>query len=131
ALSALARLAHDNPGWAFPQIDQDAEALEARGLGHPLLRADRRVDNDVDVGPPGTFLLVTGSNMSGKSTLLRAIGVNIVLAGAGAPVCASALRLPPIELATSIRVQDSLEQGVSYFMAELRRLKSVVDAAER
>jgi hypothetical protein len=129
ALSALGRLAHDNPGWAFPRIDQDAEALEARGLGHPLIRADRRVDNDVDVGPPGTFLLVTGSNMSGKSTLLRAIGVNIVLAEAGAPVCAAALRLPPVDLWTSMRVEDSLEHGVSYYMAELQRLKSVVDAA--
>jgi DNA mismatch repair ATPase MutS len=68
--------------------------------------------------------------MSGKSTLLRAIGVNIVLAQAGGPVCAAALRLPPLALATSMRVQDSLEQGVSYFMAELQRLKEVVDAAE-
>ena len=69
--------------------------------------------------------------MSGKSTLLRAIGVNIVLAQAGGPVCAAALRLPPLALATSMRVQDSLDQGVSYFMAELQRLKEVVDAAER
>jgi DNA mismatch repair ATPase MutS len=74
-------------------------------------------------------VLVTGSNMSGKSTLLRALGVNIVLAQAGGPVSAFLLRLPPTTLATSIRVQDSLEQGVSYFLAELRRLKSVVDAA--
>jgi DNA mismatch repair ATPase MutS len=89
------------------------------------------VDNDVRVGPEGTFLLVTGSNMSGKSTLLRAIGVNIVLAGAGGPVCARWLRLPPVELWTSMRVQDSLEEGVSYFMAELKRLKQVVDAGRR
>src|SRR5262249_58027149 len=89
------------------------------------------VGNDVSVGPPGTFLFVTGSNMSGKSTLLRALGTNIVLAQMGGPVCATTLRLPPITLATSIRVQDSLEQGVSYFLAELRRLKQVVDAAER
>jgi len=72
---------------------------------------------------------VTGSNMSGKSTLLRAIGVNAVLAGAGGPVCAGGLRLPPVALWTSVRVQDSLERGVSFFMAELQRLKLVVDAA--
>ncbi len=129
ALSALARLAHDNPGWTFPHVDADVDSLEARDLGHPLLPPHRRVDNDVAIGPPGTFLLVTGSNMSGKSTLLRAIGTNIVLAGAGGPVCASSLRLPPVDLWTSMRVEDSLERGVSYYMAELQRLKSVVDAA--
>jgi DNA mismatch repair ATPase MutS len=81
------------------------------------------------VGPPGTFLLVTGSNMSGKSTLLRAIGVNVVLAQAGGPVCADDMAIPPLALATSVRVRDSLEYGVSYYMAELRRIKEVVDAA--
>lgn len=129
ALSALAGLAHDNPDWAFPALDTEADRLEARALGHPLLPAGARVANDVEVGPPGSFLLVTGSNMSGKSTLLRTIGVNVVLAGAGGPVCASALRLPPVALWTSMRLQDSLERGVSYFMAELKRLKQVVDAA--
>ncbi|HLH22456.1 MAG TPA: DNA mismatch repair protein MutS [Chloroflexota bacterium] len=132
ALAALASLAHDEPTWAFPTVaDDDPPLYTARGLGHPLLPDAVRVTNDVEVGPPGTFLLVTGSNMSGKSTLLRAIGVNAVLAQAGGPVCATALRLPPVTLGTSIRVQDSLEQGVSYFMAELQRLKEVVDLAER
>lgn len=129
ALSALARLSHDNPDWVFPQIDADAQALEAQNLGHPLLPASKRIDNDVVVGPSGTFLLVTGSNMSGKSTLLRSMGMNIVLAGAGGPVCAASLYLPPVDLWTSMRVEDSLERRVSYYMAELQRLKSVVDAA--
>ncbi len=129
ALAALAGLAHDEPGWVFPAIDDEATRFEASALGHPLLADGVRVVNDVEVGPPGTFLLVTGSNMSGKSTLLRAIGVNIVLAGAGAPVCASSLRMPPVSLWTSVRVQDSLERGVSFFMAELLRLKQIVDAA--
>jgi DNA mismatch repair ATPase MutS len=129
ALAALAGLAHDNPAWAFPDFAPAATALEARGLGHPLLPADGRVVNDVTVGPVGAFLLVTGSNMSGKSTLLRALGVNVALAGAGGPVCAGALRLPPVALWTSMRVQDSLARGVSYFMAELQRLKQIVDAA--
>jgi len=80
---------------------------------------------------PGTVLLITGSNMSGKSTLLRAIGLNALLAQSGAPACAAALSLPYCDVQTSIRITDSLERGVSYFMAALARLKSVVDAAER
>jgi hypothetical protein len=129
ALAALAGLAHANPTWVLPTFDPAAPTLEARDLGHPLLPAQGRVVNDVTVGPPGTFLLVTGSNMSGKSTLLRALGVNIVLAGAGGPVCATQFRLPPVALWTSMRITDSLEQGVSYYMAELQRLKVIVDAA--
>jgi hypothetical protein len=141
ALAALAALAHDHPAWCFPELadfphrapsgDSVDPVLEARNLGHPLLPPEVCVGNDVAVGPPGAFLLVTGSNMSGKSTLLRAIGVNVVLAQAGGPACADALRLAPVALTTSMRVQDSLEQGVSYFVAELRRLKQVVGAAER
>ncbi len=129
ALSALATLAHDHPAWTVPVIHGEP-VLRAEALGHPLIADDERVANDVEVGPPGTFLHVTGSNMSGKSTLLRAIGLNAVLAQAGAPVCAAALRLPPLDVRTSIRVRDSLERGVSLFMAELERLKGVVDAAD-
>ncbi len=129
ALSSLAWLKHDNPEWAFPEFDEASSRLEARQLGHPLIPGGRRVPNDVTVGPPGGFLMVTGSNMSGKSTLLRAIGVNVVLAQAGAPVCANRMTLPPLTVFTSMRVQDSLEEGVSYFMAALQRLKLVVSAA--
>lgn len=131
ALAALAALAHDNPHWTFPVVEAGANVIEAHDLGHPLIPDGVRVTNDVTVGPAGSFLLVTGSNMSGKSTLLRAIGVNLVLAGAGGPVCASSLRCPPVVLWTAMRVQDSLTRGVSYFMAELQRLKAVVDAAHR
>ena len=129
ALSSLAIARHDNPGWAMPRLD-DERVLDAVALGHPLIDDDRRICNDVTVGPPGTLLLVTGSNMSGKSTLLRAIGLNTVLAQAGSCVCAERLRLPACDLQSSIRVQDSLELGLSYFMAALARLKGVVDAAE-
>jgi DNA mismatch repair ATPase MutS len=129
ALAALATLRQAQPDWAFPEVDPAADRLSAVGLAHPLLPDDVAVPNDLEVGPAGGFLLVTGSNMSGKSTLLRAIGLNVVLAQAGGPVCAASLRLPPLALWTSMRVADSLEQGVSYFMAELRRLKQVVDAA--
>ena len=133
ALSALAGLAHAHPDWAFPEIadgqPDGSPRLEARGLGHPLLAPEIVIRNDVSLGPPGSLLLVTGSNMSGKSTLLRAIGANVILAGAGGPVCAEAMALPVADLRTSMRIRDSLEEGISYFMAELKRLKAVCDAA--
>ncbi|MFH2009131.1 MAG: DNA mismatch repair protein MutS [bacterium] len=130
-LCALAGLHHDEPGWVFPEVAEEGGArFEAQALGHPLLPRDACVANDVTIGPAGTFLLVTGSNMSGKSTLLRAVGVNVVLAQAGGPVFAQGLRMAPLELGTSFRVQDSLEAGVSFFMAELSRLKEIVDLAE-
>ena len=133
ALSALAGLTHAHPDWAFPEIADGQTGgparLEATGLGHPLLAPESAVHNDVTLGPPGSLLLVTGSNMSGKSTLLRAIGANVILAGAGGPVCAEAMALPVADLRTSMRIRDSLEEGISYFMAELRRLKAVCDAA--
>ena len=129
AIVALARVRHDYPGWAVPELDQ-GRVLAARDIAHPLIADDRRIANDVEIGPPGTLLLVTGSNMSGKSTLLRAVGVNAVLASAGSCVCAAGMRLPAVDLQTSIRVHDSLERGLSYFMAALARLKAVVDSAE-
>ena len=129
ALALLATAQRDNPAWAVPEITSTPEVI-AEGIGHPLIPDDRRVPNDVCVGPPGTLVLITGSNMSGKSTLLRSIGLNVVLAQAGACVCARRMSLPECDLQTSIRVQDSLELGLSYFMAALARLKGVVDAAE-
>jgi len=129
ALALLATAQRDNPEWAVPEIGPVPE-LRAEAIAHPLIPDDRRVANDVTMGPPGTMLLITGSNMSGKSTLLRTIGLNAVLAQAGACVCAHRLQLPESDLQTSIRVQDSLEHGLSYFMASLARLKGVIDAAE-
>jgi hypothetical protein len=131
ALAAFAELAHAHPDWSMPLLDQSAVTLTAHAAGHPLLAPEVRVDNDVEVGPPGAFVLVTGSNMAGKSTYLRTIGTNIVLAQAGAPVCARSWRMPPLELCTSMRVVDSLERGVSTFLAEVLRLKQVVDTARR
>ena len=129
ALCSLAAIAHDHPDWAMPEVNASADRFHARRLGHPLLPCTTRVNNDVEVGPAGSCLLVTGSNMSGKSTLLRAIGVNAVLAQSGAPVCAEHLVMPPVVLATSMRIRDSLEDGVSFYMAELMRLKEIVDLA--
>jgi ABC-type multidrug transport system fused ATPase/permease subunit len=133
ALCALAKLAWDEPTWSFPRIcskaDGAAVKFESLQLGHPLLRDDR-VSNDVSVGPPGTVLLVTGSNMSGKSTLLRSIGLNAVLAQMGSVVCARSLQMSVMRIETSMRIADSLADGVSFFMAELKRLKEVVDVAK-
>jgi DNA mismatch repair ATPase MutS len=128
-LSHLATASRDNERWAVPVLNS-GDTITADALGHPLIPDERRVANDVSVGPRGTVLLITGSNMSGKSTLLRSIGLNIVLAQCGARVCASRMLLPETDLQTSIRVTDSLERGLSYFMAALARLKGVVDAAE-
>lgn len=129
ALSSLSSLAHDHPTWTFPEVDPSLDRVEAVQLGHPLLPQETCVTNDVTVGPPGSFLLVTGSNMSGKSTLLRSLGINIVLAQMGSVTCSEGLRTPPVAVATSIHVQDSLREGVSFYMAELRRLKQIVDQA--
>ena len=99
-----------------------------QGLGHPLLSDSKRVINDVRIAESHPLLLVTGSNMAGKSTLLRSLGINIVLGRLGSPVAAQQWRGPNCELASSIRVQDSLQDGVSFFMAELKRLRAIVDA---
>lgn len=131
ALASVATLAAEHPDWAMPEVESPHHPphFTATGLGHPLLPAGVAVHNDVALGPPGTALLITGSNMSGKSTLLRSIGLAVVMTGLGAPVCAGALRLTRCRLYTSMRVQDSLEAGVSFFMAELRRLAAILDAA--
>ena len=133
AISSIAALADEYPQWARPTwTDTDRSAtVVAKQLGHPLISDSARVCNDVTIGPTGTLLLVTGSNMSGKSTMLRSVGLNVLLAGSGAPVCADALSLPSIELATSIRVRDNLGEGVSFYMAELHSLARVVKHAER
>lgn len=130
ALSSLAGLAHDEPSFVYPIVHAQDAGFIAEGLGHPLIAASKRVENDLGLPRPGTALLVTGSNMSGKSTLLRSMGLATVLALAGAPVCARRLELARFTLHTSMRVRDSLEAGVSHFYAELRKLKSVVAAAE-
>ena len=132
ALIGLATLAHDNPSYSFPEVlGPDRPRFQARGLGHPLLDPSTCVTNDVDLGEPGTFLLVTGSNMSGKSSLLRSIGLNAALAGAGGAVYAESLTLTPFVLGTRFRVVDSVSDGVSFFMAELKRLKQIVTRAQR
>jgi DNA mismatch repair ATPase MutS len=130
ALASLAGFAFENPDYAFPTFTADHATFRAKSLGHPLIDADKRVSNDVTLAGPGHALVVTGSNMSGKSTLLRAIGTNAVLANAGAPVCAASLELGRLEVATSMRVSDSIEEGTSRFYAELKKLKVVLDLSK-
>jgi DNA mismatch repair ATPase MutS len=128
ALASIAGYAFENPDATYPEITAEA-IFDAQALAHPLIDADKRVANDVVIPGRGHALVVTGSNMSGKSTLLRAIGVNVVLANAGAPVCAKAMRVGNLRVATSMRVSDSLEEGTSRFYAELKKLKLVLDLA--
>jgi MutS-like protein len=127
ALACLGGYLHDRPDLVMPEVVEHGPRFVAGRLAHPLL--DDAVPNDVSLDGPGQLLLVTGSNMSGKSTLLRAIGLNTVLALAGGPVSAKRLSLSGLHTWTSMRVQDSLEQGVSLFYAEVRRLKQVLEGA--
>ena len=132
ALSCLATYSYEHPENVFPELLADAPRprLSAQGLGHPLLPTATMVRNDVALGEV-QLLLITGSNMSGKSTLLRAVGANAVLAFAGAPVCARAMTLTPLAIGGTIRTSDSLQEGVSRFFAEIRRIRGVVGLAER
>ena len=135
AAAALATFADLHPTYIWPTALQAADRKDgapascaARQLGHPLLSAAARVANDVSLQGLGQVLLVTGSNMSGKSTFLRTLGINLCLAQAGAPVCASHFEWTWLRLACCIRVDDSLEEGLSYFYAEVKRLKTLLDA---
>ncbi|HYM12108.1 MAG TPA: hypothetical protein VEU62_15340 [Bryobacterales bacterium] len=127
ALSALAGYAYEHPADPFPELAEGGALFDAKGLAHPLLAQSRAVRNDVAIGGELRLIVVSGSNMSGKSTLLRAIGVNTVLAQCGAPVRATRLRLSPLATGASIRILDSLHDGSSRFYTEIKRLKQIVD----
>lgn len=129
ALLSLAAYAAEHPDDPFPEL-RGEDGFGAEGIAHPLLPVSRAVRNDVALGGPRRLLVVSGSNMSGKSTLMRAIGLNVVLALAGAPVRARRLALSPLAVATSLRVQDSLQEGASRFYAEITRLRQVVEIAQ-
>ncbi len=132
ALCGLATLLHQDPSAALPELLADETPFAAEALAHPLLPPDARVANDVRLPRTGSVLIVTGSNMAGKSTLLRAVGLNVALAFAGGPVIARSLRSSPVRLRASMRIDDSLQRGASYFHAELMKLRTVVeDAAGR
>ena len=127
ALLALGTYAFEHPKDPFPTIRDDTVVFDAEGLGHPLIPDERLVRNDVRFGDELRLLVVSGSNMSGKSTFLRAVGINTVLAFAGAPVRARRLELSPFSVAASIRIVDSLQEGISHFYAEILRLRQVLE----
>lgn len=128
ALSSLACLAYERPGWVFPSLLREGPpCFRASAIRHPLIPEARSVPNDVSIGGESALLVVSGSNMSGKSTLLRAIGLNAVLAWSGATVCAGELALSSLQLGASIRVTDSLQDNRSRFFAEITRLRQIVD----
>jgi hypothetical protein len=130
ALGSLAGYAWEHPADVYPALEEGEPRFEAEALGHPLIPVERCVRNDVALGGPTRVLVVSGSNMSGKSTLLRAVGTNAVLALAGAPVRASRLRLSHLSVGATLGVRDSLQEGTSRFYAELVRLRDLVRIAE-
>ena len=126
ALLSLASFAYEHPAFAAPEIVDGDALFDAVAAAHPLLAEDRRVANDVRLGGELRLLIVSGSNMSGKSTLLRTVGINAVLALAGAPVCARSLRVAPMAIGASIRIHDSLAEGASRFYAEILRIREIL-----
>ena len=132
ALSSFAALAFEKPHWVTPDLVEErttfeAPQFEAKALQHPLLPSAKCVPNDVAIGDELRLLIISGSNMSGKSTLLRSVGLNTVLAWAGAPVAASSLTISPLQVGASLRVSDSLQDNRSRFFAEISRLRQIVD----
>lgn len=128
ALSSLGTLAFNHPHWCFPIVKTDEPTFIAKQLGHPLIEAQKSVLNDFSTTGTEQINLITGSNMAGKSTFLRSIGVNMVLAAMGAPVCAKQLTVSPLKVMSSMRIKDNLEESTSTFYAELKKLKQIIDA---
>jgi len=129
ALTSLAGYAFEHPDDPFPELveESDGPCIEAAEVGHPLLPVAKAVCNDLRLGPQRRLIMVSGSNMSGKSTLLRTIGINVVLALCGAPVRARSLKISPLVIGTSMRVSDSLQHGESLFYSVISRMKSIVE----
>jgi DNA mismatch repair ATPase MutS len=127
ALSALAGYAYEHPENVFPEFVEKGPLFKAEGLAHPLLPEAKAVRNDLCIGGEVRLLIISGPNMAGKSTFVRAVGTNAILAQCGAPVCARRLRLSRLAVAASICILDSLQGGVSRFYAEIARLKQITD----
>ncbi len=129
-LNSLACFHQNHPGFIFPEVIADAPVINAAGLGHPLMNERKAVTNDFSIGTTARLHLVTGSNMSGKSTFLRSVGLNMLLAQMGAPVFAERFTFSPVRLLTSFHHIDSLEESTSYFYAELKCLQSIMQALD-
>lgn len=131
AFSSLASFAFNHPDYIYPTIADEYFCMEGKQLGHPLMKREVCVKNDINIPKAPWFLIITGANMAGKSTYLRTIGVNYLLSCIGAPVYAETLTLYPAQLVTSLRTADSLSNNESYFFAELKRLKMIIDRLNR
>ena len=127
ALISFAILYFNQPEWIFPTIVPGYFEIEGKEIGHPLIPKIKRVNNFIDIPSNGELMLVTGSNMAGKSTYLRSIGVNVVLAMAGAPVCATEFKVSHVQIISSMRITDNLEESTSTFYAELKKLKTIIE----
>jgi len=127
ALDSFGVLYFNHPDWIFPGILPEYFSIDGKEIGHPLIPVEKRVNNFIDIPTNAELMLVTGSNMAGKSTYLRSIGVNIVLAMAGAPVCAHSFSVSHVQLISSMRVTDNLEESTSTFYAELKKLKTIIE----
>ncbi len=130
-LNSLATLHFNQPEWCLPQLNSEHFLFGAKELGHPLIKKEQRVNSDFQLGGKGKLALITGSNMAGKSTFLRSLGVNTILANMGAPVCAKELDLSPAQLICSMRIADNLAENTSTFYAELKKLKTIIEAVNR
>lgn len=130
ALNSLANFAWLNPHYVFPEIVTDAPLFRASALGHPLIKSEFKVSNDLELSRDPKIAILTGSNMAGKSTLLRTVGVNLCLAYVGGPVNAQRLQVSLFRIFTCIKVSDSVQDGLSYFYAEVKRLKALLAATE-
>ena len=126
-LCSLATFAYNHPDYSYPIITTRSFSLRAASMGHPLMNRDKCVRNDIDIEKRPFFIIITGANMAGKSTYLRTVGINYLLACIGTPVCARSMELYPAQLITSLRTSDSLNDNESYFFAELKRLKLIID----
>lgn len=127
AFCSLATFCYNNPDYTFPEISKQGFKLQATALGHPLMNKEKCVCNDIDVEKRPFFTIITGANMAGKSTYLRTIGINYLLACIGAPIFGSKMSISPVKLVTSLRTTDSLTDNESYFFAELKRLKLIIN----
>jgi DNA mismatch repair ATPase MutS len=130
-LNSLSTVHFNYPEWTIPTFEKEHFTLEAESLGHPLIHPAQRVSSDFHLKGQAKIALITGSNMAGKSTFLRSLGVNIILAQAGSPVCASLFILSPNKLMSSMRIADNLAENTSTFYAELKKLKTIIEAVNR
>lgn len=127
AICSLSTLHFNHPEWCFPLLKKEHFSIRGEAIGHPLINKSKRVNNPITINESGELMLITGSNMAGKSTYLRSIGINVVLTMTGSVVCAKSFSLSPVQLITSMRIADNLEENTSTFYAELKKLKAVIE----